>query len=81
MLQGIAQTETINDDFEGASALVFVENQKMLKIVSGEEIGFLENPYQTKASESIAEGKELNEGTTGRGAQLNLTTKNALGRQ
>ena len=81
MLRGIVQTEPIARDFEGPPALVFVENQIILDIVNGEEIGFLENPHQTKASESIAEGKGLNEGSVGRVAHFNLTTKNAVGRQ
>ena len=37
----------------GTQALLFMKNQKMLDVVNGEEIGFLEKPYQTKASESL----------------------------
>ena len=81
MLRGIVQTEPIARDSVGPPALVFVENQNILDIVNGEEIGFLENPHQTKASESIAEGKGLNKGSVGRVAHFNLTTKNAVGRQ
>ena len=75
MLRGIVQTDT-----EGP-ALVFVENQKMLDLVNGEEIGFLEHPHQTKASVALAKGKGLNEGTVGCEAQFNLTTRNSAGRQ
>ena len=81
MLQGIVQTEPFARDPEGPPALVFVGNQIMLDIVNGEEIGFLENLHQTKASESIAEGKGLNEGSVGRVAHFNFTTKNTVGRQ
>ena len=81
MLQGIVQTEPFARDPEGPPALVFVENQKMVDIVNGEEIGSLENSHQSKASESPAEGKGLSEGTVGHEAQFYLTTKNAVGRQ
>ena len=81
MLRGIAQAEPFVRDPEGPPALVFVENQKMLDNVNREEIGSLENPHQTKASESLAEGKGLSEGTIGRGTQFNLTTRNADRRQ
>jgi len=58
-----------------------VENQKLLDIINGEEIGFLEIQHQTKAGEAIAEGKGLNEGTAGCEAQFNLITRNANKRQ
>ena len=61
--------------------VVFVENQKIENIIKSEEIGFLELLSPTKASESIAEGKGLNEGIVGREAQFNLTTRNANKRQ
>ena len=48
----------------------------MLDIVNEEEIGFLEEPSQTKASESLAEGEGLKEGTVARKAQFNLITRN-----
>ena len=81
MLQGIVQTEPITHDILGAQALVFVENQKVLDIVNSEEIGCLEIAYLSKARESFAEGKGLNEGTVWREAQFNLNTRNAERRQ
>ena len=53
----------------------------MLDIVNEEEIGFLEEPSQTKASESLAEGEGLKEGTVARKAQFNLITRNAERKQ
>ena len=53
----------------------------MLDTVNSEEIGFLEIVHQTVASQSIAEGKGLNEACAGRGTQFTLTTKTAEGRQ
>ena len=81
IFEGIDQTEPIVHETEDLPALVFVENQKMHGIVNGEEIGSLEVPYQTKASQSLAEGEGLKEGTVGRKAQFNLITRNAEGRQ
>ena len=81
IFDGIVQTDPTVRDIEALPALVFVENQKMLDIANGEEIGFLEIQHPTKASESIAEGNGLKEGTVGREAQFNLITKNANRRQ
>ena len=53
----------------------------MLDIVNGEEIGVLEEAFRTKASESLAEGEGLKEGTAVRKAQFNLTTRNAERKQ
>ena len=75
ILEDIEQTKHISRDPEGLSALVFVENHKMLDIVNGEEIGFLENPNQAKGSDCLAEGKGIIEGTVGHEAQFNLTTR------
>ena len=81
ILEDVEQTKHISRDPEGLPALTFVENHKMLDIFKGEEIGFLENPSQTKASECLAEGKGIIEGTVGREAQFNLTTRNNNKRQ
>ena len=81
IFEGVDQTEPTDRDPGGLPArLVFVENQKMLDTVSTEEIGTLQMPQQTKASQSIAEGKGLEEGIVHRGAQFILTTRNAEGR-
>ena len=53
----------------------------MLDIVNGEEIGVLEEAFRTKASESLAEGDGLKEGTVARKTQFNLITRNAERKQ
>ena len=78
----IYRTWPIDDDPEGLLVrLTFMENQKLLNLVNTEEIGSLENMHQTKASQCIAEGKGLEEGTVGDEAQFVLTTRNAQRRQ
>ena len=81
IFQGVDETEPIVHDSSSLQAFVFVENQKMLDVVNGEEIGFLEEGYQTKAKESLAEGEGLKEGTVGRKTQFNLITRNAERKQ
>ena len=71
------QTEVVTHDPGTQEDLVFIENKKMLDVVNGEDIGSLETLYQTKASESLAEGDGLKEGTVARKAQFNLITRNA----
>ena len=75
------QTEPIVYDPGKLQTLVFVENQKMLDVVNEEDIGFLKEPSQTKASESLAEGDGLKEGIVARKAQFNLITRNAERKQ
>ena len=77
----VDQTEPIVYDPTSLQTFVFVENKKMLDIVNGEEIGVLEEVFQTKASESLAEGEGLKEGTVARKAKFNLTTRNAERKQ
>ena len=82
ILEGVDQTEPIDGDPEGLLVhLTFVENQKLLNTVNTQEIGSLENLHQTKASQCIAEGKGLEEGTLGGEAQFNLSTRNSQARQ
>ena len=82
IFDGVDQTKPTARDPEGLLPLVFVENQRMLDTVNGQEIGFLGDPrLRTKASESVADGKGLNEGTVGREVQFNLITRNANKRQ
>ena len=78
---GLNQTEPIVHDTSNLKTFGFVKNQKMLDVVNEEDIGFLKEPFQTKASESLAEGDGLNEGTVGRKAQFNLITKSAERKQ
>ena len=81
IFQGVDETEPIVHDRSSLKAFVFVENQKMLDVVDGEEIGFLEEGYRTKPSESLVEGEGLKEGIVARKAQFNLITRNAQRKQ
>ena len=81
ILEGVNQTTKPTERVKGVPLLVFVGNQKMLEIVNVEEIGTLKLLQQTEASHSFAEGKGLEEGTTGGQAQFLLTTRNAEGRR
>ena len=81
IFQGFNQTEPIVHDPSKLQTLVFVENQKIYDVVNEEEIGFLEEPYRTRASESLAEGEGLKEGIVARKAQFNLITRNAERKQ
>ena len=75
------QTEPIVHDPSSLQTFLFVENQQMLDIVNEKEIGFLKEPSQTKANESLAEGEGLKQGTIGHKAQFNLITRNAERKQ
>ena len=77
IFQGLNQTEPFVYDSSSLETFVFVENQKMIDTVKGEEIGILEKLYPTKPRESLAEGEGLKEGTVARKAQFNLITRNA----
>ena len=81
ILKEVDQTEPTDRDPTELPILVFVKNQKMLETVNTEEIGTLEILQQTKASQSVAEGKGLEEGTVRGEAQFVSTTRNAEGRQ
>ena len=81
ILKEVDQTEPTDRDPRELPILVFVKNQKMLETVSTEEIGTLGILQQTKASQSVAEGKGLEEGTVGGESQFVLTTRNVEGRQ
>ena len=78
ILQGVDQT---TNKPKGFPILFFVPNQDMLKIVNTEEIGTLKILQQTEASQSVAEGEGIEEGTVGVEAQFILTTRNTKGRQ
>ena len=83
IFQGLNQTEPIVHDPSSLQTLVFVENQKTIDTVKGEELGFLcmEEGYRKKPSEFLAEGKGLKEGIVGRKAQFNLIARNAERKQ
>ena len=75
ILERVAQVKPVERDPESFFVLVFVENNKILETINSEGIGLLKFP--TDAKEPVAEGKGLYEGTVGREAQFNLTTRNA----
>ena len=77
IFHGFNETEPIVHDPSSLKAFGFVKNQKMLDVVNGEELGFLEEGNRTKPSESLAEGEGVKEGIVARKAQFNLITRNA----
>ena len=79
-VSGVAETVT-KHDAELLPVLAFVENRKVFDFVNTHEIGSFQIMYQTKASQSVAEGQGIKEATVGREAQFILTTKDAKGRQ
>ena len=81
IFHGLNQTKPIVHDPSKLQTFVFVENQKMLDVVNGEELGFFEEVNRTKPSESLAEGEGLKEGIVAHKAQFNLITRNAERKQ
>ena len=81
IFHGLNQTEPVVYDPSSLKTFGFVQNQKMLDVVNEEDIGFLKEPSQTKASESLAEGEGLKEGIVARKVQFNLITKSAERKQ
>ena len=81
IFHGMNQTEPIVYYPRSLKTFGFVKNQKMLDVVNEEDIGFLKEPSQTKASESLAEGDGLKEGIVARKAQFNLITRSAERKQ
>ncbi|XP_068757880.1 E3 ubiquitin-protein ligase TRIM45-like [Montipora capricornis] len=81
ILERIGQLEPFERVPESLFELVYVENNKILETINSGGIGLLKFPSGTDASESVAEGKGLCEGTVGFGAQFILTTRNAAARQ
>ncbi|CAH3023248.1 unnamed protein product [Porites evermanni] len=77
IFERVYQNEVVAHDPGTQEALAFIKNQKLLDVVNGEEIGSLKDLNRTKASESVAEGEGLKEGTVARKAQFNLITRNA----
>ena len=75
ILERVEQVRQVGRDPESLFELVFVENNNILDTINSEGIGLLKFP--TDAKESVVEGKGLCEGTVGREAQFNLTTRNA----
>ena len=81
IFQGIHQRQPKDRYPEELSVLAFVENPKMLSTINTEEIGMLQIAHQTNVSQSVAEGKGLEEAVANRQAQFSLTSRNSKGRQ
>ena len=73
-----AVTDRENESF--LARLSFVKNQKLLDLACEEQIGSLKST-QTRAQQSSADGKGINEAIVGLEAQLIVTTRNAEGQQ
>ena len=71
-------TDRENESF--LARLSFVKNQKLFDLACGEQIGSLKST-QTRAQQSSADGKGINEAIVGLEAQLVMTTRNAEGQQ
>ena len=71
-------TDSENESF--LARLSFVKNQKLFDLACGEQIGSLKST-QTRAQQSSADGKGINEAIVGLEAQLVVTTRNAEGQQ
>ena len=54
--------KSFSSDLNTFQGFVFVENQKMSDTINREQVGFLEELYQTKASASFAESGRMKEG-------------------
>ncbi|XP_068759971.1 E3 ubiquitin-protein ligase TRIM71-like [Montipora capricornis] len=79
ILERVGQVQPVERDPESLFELFFVENNKILETINSGGIGLLK--FSTDAKECVAEGKGLCEGTVGREAQFNLTTRNATAEQ
>ena len=84
-LDKIFKDENNHDDTadckkQSFARLCFVKNQKLFDFVSVEQIGSL-NLTLTRAHQSSADGKGINEAIVGLEAQLVVTTRNAEGQQ
>ena len=72
--------DTADCERQSFARLCFLKNQKLFDFVSAEQIGSL-NLTLTRAQQSSAEGKGINEAIVGLEAQLVVTTRNAKGQQ
>ena len=81
ILEEVDQTEPTRRDPKALPILVFLENRNLLETFNTEGLGTLEILQQTEASQSVAEGKGLEEGTIGAVAQFVVTTRDSEGRQ
>ena len=81
ILERAGQFEPVERDPVNLSEIFFEENNKIMDTINSEGIGLLKFRSTTNAKESVAEGKGLYDGTVGREAQFNLTTRNTAAEQ
>ena len=81
MFQRDDQNQQVDRDLKKPPFSAFVENHKLRNTIEGEGIGSLRAVNQTKANQSVAEGKGLEEGFVNHIAQFTLTTRDAERRQ
>ena len=81
IFKGTNQSQPKDRYPEKRPVLSFVENPKMLSTINAEEIGMLRKAHQTKASQSVAEGKGLEEAIDNHQAQFSLTTREIIDEQ
>ena len=81
IFKGTNQSQPKDRYPEKRPVLAFVENPKMLSTINAEEIGMLRKAHQTKASQSLAEGKGLEEAIANHETHFSLTTRDSKGRQ
>ena len=81
MFQRDDQNQPVDLDLKNPPFLAFVENRKLRNTIEGDGIGSLRLAHQTKANQSVAEGKGLEEGFVNHIAQFTLTTRDAERRQ
>ena len=74
------ETVTDRENERFLARLSFVKNQKLFDLAYREQIGSLKST-QTRAQQSSADGKGINEAIVGLEAQLVVTTRNAEGQQ
>ena len=74
------ETVTDRENERFLARLSFVKNQKLFDLACREQIGSLKST-QTRAQQSSADGKGINEAIVGLEAQLVVTTRNAEGQQ
>ena len=76
-----SEEEQVDCDLEGLRPFIFVENETLKKAIT-EEIGSFKTFLpKTRAQQSNAEGKGINEAVVGLQTQFVMTTRNAEGEQ
>ena len=73
--------DTADCEKQSFARLCFVKNQTLFDLASVEQIGSLNYLTLTRAQQSSADGKGINEAIVGLEAQLIVTTRNAEGQQ